>query len=419
MLDLGTSVPARRLVSPPRGDLPNQDHRPENRATAARALENTANNLARAGQRGGPEPDYRADRWAARGVLWHESGLQRVRSCGRWSIRPDGHVQVRANGSAVGFAGLATCGSVWADPVCNAKIQAVRRLEVETAITVVLGQGGGAAFGAYTLQHGPRSPLDPLWRSLSACWEAVTRDKTVRRLRAALGLVGTIRAAEVTHGRNGWHPHLHPVHLFARPVSGGEVAALHAVQERAWIAAAGRLGLSAPSGRAQHLHAVHGAAGGSLGDYFVKSTYARPASSVAWEATSTQTKSRTRAGDSSTPWDLLRAVYDDGDADALDLWHAWEVGSKGKRALTWSRGLRSAVGLDGEASDDAIATAEVGSVEDTGFTVTDWSPVRAAPELGGQLLTVIDGGRNWSAGREFCRAHSIPVLSDPNPEGLS
>jgi len=385
--------------------LPKQDQLPENLASAARALENDANNLARPGQ----SVDPRERRWAARDVLWRFSTLDRVRSCGRWSIRPDGSVDVRANGVAVGYAGLATCGSVWAEPVCNAKIQAVRRLEVEVAVSTVQARGGSAAFGAYTVRHHGGASLDPLWRSLSGCWEAVARDKTVRRLRADLGLLGTIRAAEVTHGVNGWHPHLHPLHLFARPVSVGDVWRLHAAQERAWIASAVRQGLDAPSGLAQHLHAVTGDASGVLGDYFAKATFG--AARVGWELTSTQTKTATRSS-GSTPWDLLHAVHQDGDGDALALWQHYERGSKGKRALTWSRGLRALVGLDSEASDDEIATAELGSDADTGFTITDWAAVRHDPRLGARLLGVIDGGRNWSGGRAFCAEHGIPVLSD-------
>lgn len=356
-----------------------------------------------------PVPDYRAERWAARGVLWEYSTLDRVRSCGRWSIRPDGTVGVRANGAAVGYAGLATCGSVWADPVCNARIQAVRRLEVGAALAFVLGNGGGAAFGAYTLRHHIGSDLDTLWRSLSRCWEAVTRDKTVRNLRASLRLVGTLRAAEVTYGKHGWHPHLHPVHLFERPVSDDAVAALHAAQFRAWHAAARRLGLDAPSAAAQHLHAVSGErADREVGDYFTKASYQPTTEAVGWEMTSTQTKARTRSG-GLTPWELLREVYVNGDADALDLWHAWERASKGKRALTWTRGLRARVGLDVEASDEEIAATEVGTEVDTGFVIEDWGPVRARPELGARLLGVIGPRGDWAAGRAFCAQHSIPI----------
>jgi len=370
---------------------------------AERPLENIANRVAPAGQR----HDHRADRWEARGVLWQESSLKRVRSCGRVTVTADGSVQVRANGVAVGYAGLASCGSVWSCPVCNARIQAVRRLEVGTALAWAMTDGG-AAFGAYTLRHHAGTPLDGLWRSLSKCWQAVARDKSVRTERAALGHVGLIRAAEVTHGSNGWHPHLHPLHLFSRPVTASDVQRLHVVQFRAWSAAADRLGLSAPVLAAQDLHVVSGArAHQELGDYFTKASYAPAPESVGWEMTSTQTKSRTRDQDSRTPWDLLTGVHRHGDADALDLWHLWERDSRGKRALTWSRGLRQAVGLDREASDEEIAETEVGTRADAGFVIEDWSPIRAAPRLGAELLAVVGPAGHWEEGRRFCRRHGI------------
>lgn len=367
------------------------------------ALENTANRVAVAGQR----PDYRAERWAARGVLWDLSGLDRVRGCGRWSILPDCSVHVRKTGEAVGFSGLASCGSVWACPVCNARIQAVRRLEVGTALAWVLGSGGGAAFGAYTLRHHRGSSLDALWRALSKCWQAVARDYSVRALRESLGVVGIIRAAEVTYGANGWHPHLHPVFLFSRPVSDDAVAALHSAQFAAWSRAADRLGLEAPTLSGQDLHAVTGqTAHRDLADYFTKTTYRPTAEAVGWEMTSTQTKSRSRASDSRTPWDLLDSVRLNGDADDLDLWREYEAASKGKRALTWSRGLRTLVGLDVEASDEEIAEQEVGTAADTLFIVNDWAPVRADARLGAGLLAAVKRG-GFNEGRRFCDAHGI------------
>lgn len=362
------------------------------------SLENIANRVA-------PTRDFRSDRWGARGFLWYESSLKRVRTCGKYSITSDGSVQVRANGAAVGYAGLASCGSVWSCPCCNAKIQAVRRLEIGVAIAAF----PSAAFGAYTLRHRKGQSLDLLWRSLSKCWQAVARDKSVKKIRAQLGHSGIIRAAECTHGSNGWHPHLHPIHLFDRLVTPAEVEILHAVQFRAWAAAAERLGFTAPTFAAQHLHLVEGDADRSLGEYLAKTVYSPDSSSVGWEMTSTQTKSRTRASGSRTPWQLLEDVYVNGDADSLDLWHAWEKASKGKRALTWSRGLRDRVGLNVEATDEEIAETEVGSAADAGFLIDDWKPIRLQPRLGAQLLNIIGTGKDWAAGKKFCQDNGIEI----------
>lgn len=370
------------------------------------SLENIANNLARADSK---PLDYRRERWETRGFLWSESSLQRVRTCGRYSIYPDGSVQVRANGVTSGYAGLASCGSVWACPVCNARIQASRRLEVGTAIAVNGGSGGSAAFGAYTLQHHAKTDPDALWRSLSKCWECVTRDKMVKRTRQALGWVGTIRAAEVTHGLNGFHPHLHPVHMFAAAVSHDDVQELHAREIRAWRAAAARLGLLSPSEDAQHLHLVEGDASEPLGEYFTKAVYQPSPEGVSWEMTSTQTKSRTRATGSRTPWEILASAARDGDADDLDIWHSFEKASKGKRAISWSRGLRELVGVEVEASDQEIVDAQVGTVEDAGFEIVNWAPVRARPALGAELLSSIKNGADWGAGRRLCARNGIEI----------
>jgi hypothetical protein len=318
----------------------------------------------------------------------------------------DGSVQVRANGVAVGFAGLASCGSVWACPVCNAKIQAVRRLEVGTLLALGLVEGS-AAFGAYTIRHHQGQDLGHLWGSLSKCWNAVSVDKSVRRERASMDWLGYARAAETTVGPAGWHPHVHPLHLFGAPVTLAAVAALHAVEFRAWQKAALRLGLDAPLEDAQHLHLLTADSPDVMGDYFTKAQYSGvPAASVGWEMTSTQTKSRTRATGSRTPWDVLADVMG-GDADSLDLWHAWEAGSKGKRALSWSRGLRERFGLLTEATDEEITDTELGSAADAGFVIVDWSPVTQRPALGPQLLRTIGAGKRWAEGRQFCRDNGI------------
>lgn len=362
-------------------------------------LEKYANNFARPGKQPDSASVARVARWHARGVLWDWSSLERVRKCGRVAVDTQG-VGVRANGVAVGYSGLATCGSVWACPVCNSKVQAYRRLEVGVALETALATGG-AAFGAYTVRHTATADLDATWRALSRLWTAVGQDKGVRQLRRALGWIGYIRAAEVTYGRHGWHPHLHPLHLFDRPVSDADVAALFATEYGAWSRAADRYGYAAPQVQAQDLHRVtRENAARDLADYFAK---------VTWEMTSTQTKSAWRGVGSRTPWELLATFYTSGDLDDLDIWHAWEKGSKGKRALTWSRGLRERLGLLAESKDEDIAASVVGGREDEGFIIADWAPIRDNPQLGALLLNVIGPAGDWAAGRALCETYGISL----------
>lgn len=380
---------------------------PEGRGEGARRapLENYAGNAARAGQ----GHDARTDRWADRGALWDLSALPRVRKCGRVVMTPAGVVQVRSDGQRVGYAGLCTCGSPWACPVCAAKIWSERRVELGVLLCQAFAEGHGAAFGALTVRHHAGTPLRAVWDGLLACYRALGKDLTVQRVRKALGVVGLVRLVEVTCGCNGWHPHVHLLVIFDHMPTGDEVAALHAAHVAAWLRAAVRLGLDAPSTDAQHLHAVNGHdVAGDLSAYMGKSGRLSTSDAVAFEMTGQGRKSA-RSSKGQTPADLLRSVRRDGDADALDAWHEYETVSKGRRALTWSRGLRDRYGVGAERSDEDIAAEEVGSRRDVVLEVLDWSPVVASRGvLGGQLLSAVQAG-GAAAGLAFCAEHGIPA----------
>jgi hypothetical protein len=369
-------------------------------------LENIAVYAALAGQRPVPVVDYRAERWAARGVLWYESALPRVRGCGRYTISRHGEVEVRSDGQSQGFAGLASCGSPWLEPVCAAKIWAERRLELGVLLAAVVAAGDGAAFGAMTVRHHLGTPLVEVWDGLLGCWRALGKDLTVRKVRKRCGVVGVIRLVECTCGDNGWHPHVHLLVIFDHVPTAEEVAAVHAAHVAVWLRAAARLGLDTPTEGAQDLHLVTGRdIASDLAEYLGKSGQYTPAEAVAFEMTGSAMKSA-RSVKGRSPMDLLRAVVDDGDADALDLLHEFERISKGRRALTWGRGLRARYGVGAERDDEEIAAAEVGTKRDTVLTVTDWSPVAASPRLGAGLLAAVhkDG---QAGGVAFCRANGI------------
>lgn len=373
--------------------------------SGAAGLDNYANNSGKSSENG----DFmRIDRWVARGLLWEYSSLPRLRKCGKVTVRSSGHVDVRKTGDAVGFAGLATCSSVHACPVCNSKIQAVRRLEIGVAIAAG-AQAGSVAFGAYTLRHRQGQELDHLWRSLSYCFDRVNQDKTVRALRLELGRYGYIRAQETTHGAYGWHPHSHPLVFFDRRITPEKLADLHSEEFRAWRAGATRRNLEAPTMDGQSLRLVTDPSD-VLGDYLAKSVFTPSdslnSSAVGYEMTSTQTKTG-RSG-SRTPWEILADLQRTGNASDLALWHAWEHGSKGKRALVWSRGLKDRLGIT-EREDKEIAEEEIGTESDVVLTVTDWAPIVKRPELGAGLLAAVRVG-GFAAGAAFCDWEGIPYV---------
>ena len=49
------------------------------------------------------------------------------------SVGADGLVAITSNAGVCHYAGLATCGSIWACPVCSAKIRNTRAEEISAA----------------------------------------------------------------------------------------------------------------------------------------------------------------------------------------------------------------------------------------------------------------------------------------------
>ena len=358
--------------------------------------------------------ELRTARWRALGVLWDMSTLARVRKCGRVTILPGGVVGVRKKDDAVGYAGLATCGSVWACPRCSARIMAVRRLELGVLISAAAAQGLTVAFGTVTLRHRQGQPLSQLWDALNKGQRGVTNATKVKRIRRELGRIGYVRATEVTYGGNGWHPHIHTLQLFEGEVSQEQLDELRDAEFAVWKRQAVNRGLGAPMKKRYELRRVTDA-DVEFSKYFAKGVYdpsvARSAKSVGFEMTGSQSK-KARSKTSRTPWQVLEDFGKTGDLEDWDIWEEYEKASKGKRALVWSPGLKDRFGVD-EIEDEEIADEEVGDRDDTIFWVTDWGPIAADASLGGRLLGVVKAG-GLSAGLAFCREHGIPTaVGDP------
>jgi hypothetical protein len=66
-------------------------------------------------------------------------------------------------------------------------------------------------------------------------------------LRDRFGLVGYVRATEVTHGRSGWHPHLHVLLMTDRVLTLDELRELHQFVRERWIRRVVALGSGLPT----------------------------------------------------------------------------------------------------------------------------------------------------------------------------
>lgn len=390
----------------------------------------------------------RHQRHQARGVLRSFTGLKRVESCGACSVRPGGTVDVHRGG----FSGLATCGSVWACPVCSAKIQHQRREELQQLVAWAQEQGYSVVFGTMTLRHNRDQTLRDLWDTLSVCHQRVAQDRAVRDLRKHLGFVGYVRAVEVTRGDAGWHPHIHSVYLLRGDATDAEIDELADTEFAVWRRTAMRgivryrrhyevagkmlpdktsaytIPIGAPVRRRYELKRVT-APQQAFSDYFAKTVYEETeaaggrsaATAMAYEMAGSATKTARRA--SRTPFQILADLVAAGAGDLiasgedvahiegdLRLWWEYESASYRRRALTWSRGLKKRAGI-GEKSDEEIAEGAPDD-EDAGplFAIANWKrDIAPRPVLGSWLLAAIEDG-GAAAGLDFCAKFDIETL---------
>lgn len=365
--------------------------------------------------------------WELRSVLWRESAFSNIRDCGRVPFTEDGAVYINPTGKRIGFRGTVSCGSVWAEPVCSQKISSRRRADIGLLLGKALEHGSGA-FGARTLRHDRGQSLNLLQDALSKSWRAVTQEKAVQKKRAALGWLGVILSREHTFTkRNGWHPHLHPAHIFEGKVTVDQVAEYEEIEFGVWRRSVENLGLRAPLSKAQHLHLIKISDREPLQelvDYLAnKNLNPRSAKSVAWELSPGTKKTYTQTSGSLTPFDILEkislAITERDKKYWLAKWHEYESATRGRSALTYSKGLRERFGLRGVIEDEVVLDdlPAIADVFDYGFMLPDWYPFKKNYRLALELLEAITPKGYWEEGRKFLRKHGIDFIDlvEPNP----
>ena len=352
-------------------------------------LENIANKSSSPGQsvEADPRSVARQRRYDGRSALWRASKLPRCRSCGRKAHSADGRVGVRQSAGVAGFAGLVSCGSVWVCPVCSSKILARRALEVGTAVATASAESIPAAFATFTMRHHDGQRLTDLWDALAFAWSKRTVNGAHwQQARRDYGVLGYVRVVEVTHGRNGWHVHVHAL-IFGTGITRANLDGLCMPMWERWSRGLQARGLEAPLPVASEWHVLDGdMTGTAIGEYLSKGMVA--AGNIGAELTQTQSKVARSVHSTSSVWELLKSGPVDGETWALNAWWEWERGSKGRRQIAWSQGLRDRLGVGEELTDDEIAAEELGTSDDTLVWITrrGWASLIARPWVIPQVL---------------------------------
>lgn len=286
--------------------------------------------------------------------------------------------------------GVSTCGSVHSCPTCAAAILTRRAAEISEALTA--HGRHRTALVTLTLRHHAGVPLRVLRTVLGRAWSEMWAGRQGQRVRAELGLVGHVRAAEQTWGQNGWHPHLHCLLFFEHPpppdfeeqLTARWLQVVRQIFGRLWDAAA--LGTRLPESpelrmRIGRLIGARYTRDGKLADgcreflrglkslgglegvmpseeHAVRAEIVGTASAATYLAKLgcelTGILQKEGRNGSYTSW-ALAAEAARGEEWAQRLWREHADAMFGARQLTWSLGLRDQLGLTPERPDAELA----------------------------------------------------------------
>ncbi|SFT00837.1 protein rep [Paenibacillus sp. 453mf] len=281
----------------------------------------------------------RAERYMLQAIARKALPNERVMKCLRHRRSKDIDVEVwKHSGTSKAFyAGLQVCGSVWNCPVCAAKISERRRSELKEALFKHKKVGGRVAMLTLTFSH---KKTDKLHDTLQRFLDAVRKFRSGRPYKNTiepLGMIGSIRAFEITYGQNGFHPHVHILLFYNNAVI---MPLIEAQLFRLWKEACTKLGLTTKDGYGLTLQD-----GGMADNYVTK-----------WGIDQEMTKSHVKKGrqDSLTPFDFLRSYLESEDEKYLYLYSEYASALKGKSQLFWSKGLKQHFMLE-EKTDEELA----------------------------------------------------------------
>lgn len=316
-----------------------------------------------------PPLDDRLLRYQMQSVAKHMLPKNRVGICLRHQIERYGGVDLYKHRSTqkAFYGGLMVCGSVWTCPVCASKISERRRTELKTAFKAHLDGGGYCTMLTLTFSHSSRDKLDDLLIALGKSINKFRSGKRYNNIRKEIGLIGSIRAFEITYGVNGWHPHIHLLFMHDNEIESWDWADMEDKLYSLWSGACAANGLECSR---QHGLKIHDAAEastyiGKWGDLMDKR----------WGTDSEMTKANIKKGraGSMTPFDFLRVVIQDGDLEYQDKFQEYAKATKGKRQLVWSPGLKDRFLIE-EKTDEEVATEKVEEADLLG--TLDWKDWR-------------------------------------------
>ncbi len=306
-------------------------------------LGNTARNVSV--QRNQDFQDFRKKKFEARSVAHKhnpkDKKFRRIQNCGTKPIWGK-MIEVKISAENHGFySGIETCGNVWACPVCSPKIQARRGQEIGQVVEKAYAEGYKVSLITFTHPHYKGQRLAKLIDMQNRALRLFRQGRFFQDWKEDYGYFGTITAAEVTCGRNGWHWHHHA--LFITKSDGWD----DSIFKLRWINCLKKVGFDITDNNWADVY-VHGLdimRNCHSKDYLTK---------MGLKGWGVENEVRGGSGKDSmggkSPFELLRV-------EDWDSWQEYVRATRGRKQLVWSKGLKAWAFVE-ELTDEEIASKE-------------------------------------------------------------
>ena len=309
---------------------------------------------------------------------------ERINNCLKKRITKDKGVIVKYNPVTkhACYGNLQLCSSVWNCAVCAAKISEKRRSELKKGIAQHRANGGYVYLLTLTNSHHYGDNLAQLMQGQKNALKYLWSNRKPKEHFLSLGKVGHITANEVTHGKNGWHPHMHILMFFDKAV---DIKELQTFIAKYWQHCCKLAKLKIPS-------LEHGCdiTNGDYADRYVSK----------WGLEEEMTKGHIKKGreGGNTPFDLLR-LSESGCEQSGRLFQQYAAAYKGKNQLNWSPNLKDLLGVPKITDKQLAETEDAESIEEEELALEIWRLVLIY-KARGELLKVFeldkfDGGNRF------------------------
>lgn len=302
-----------------------------------------------------------------RAGLEHPFNFHRTAKCTHTRFHKTVGIHLSKEHKKAFYAGLVICGNVWTCPVCTAKVQERRRIEIAAGMNKAYGAGMKCIMVTLTFPHMAFDTLPDLLSKQAVALGKLRAGNPWKKIKDKAGYHGLIRSLELTHGDHGWHPHTHEIWMVDKDCDAEWLKGK--IIDR-WESACTRAGLLKPSKvEAFRLHAVDVKDNASCSEYLAKMD-----DSKHWGADREIAKASTKESKGDHPFGLLHK-FDQGDEKAGALWLEYTTAIRGRAQLYWSRGLKAWAELQ-EKTDEELAAEQTDEADELAeLTPGEWSIV--------------------------------------------